>query len=211
MSLEDPFEPELTADLILRAYQAGIFPMSDSADDPDIFWVSPEQRGILPLDGFHVSKSLAKALRQTRFSVRFDSDFDKTIELCATKGTDRKSTWINQTIRTLYGELFVQGHCHTVEIWDEDEDEMVGGLYGLAIGSAFFGESMFHTKTNASKFALFHLVQRLTSNGYTLLDTQFLTPHLESLGGVEIPREEYEHRLAHALQRPASFGDNKNQ
>lgn len=203
VSSKNPFETELTADMILHAYQAGIFPMSESADDPDIFWVSPEDRGILPLNEFHISKSLAKTLRQTQFKARFDSDFEQTIQLCATKGTDRKSTWINQTIRTLYGELFDGGHCHTVEIWDQDE--MVGGLYGLAIGGAFFGESMFHTKPNASKIALFHLVERLNSAGFSLLDTQFLTPHLASLGGIEIPREHYEHMLAHALQRPANF------
>ncbi|MCC0023555.1 MAG: leucyl/phenylalanyl-tRNA--protein transferase [Hyphomicrobiaceae bacterium] len=204
MTTHNPFIPELNADLILRAYQAGIFPMADSADDPDIFWVSPEHRGIIPLDGLHVSKSLRKAIRTTAFETRVDSDFELTIENCATKGTERETTWINSTIRRLYGELFERGYCHTVEVWDGAE--MVGGLYGIAIGGAFFGESMFHTRTNASKIALVHLVDRLNAGNFRLLDTQFLTDHLESLGAIEIPRSEYELRLAKAMEVRGDFG-----
>jgi leucyl/phenylalanyl-tRNA--protein transferase len=160
-------------------------------------------RGILPLDGFRISASLRKTLRQHRYSVKVDTDFDAVIEGCATAGTDRESTWINATIRKLYGQLFKRGLAHTVEVWDGAE--LVGGLYGLALGAAFFGESMFHRKTDASKIALAHLVERLNAGGYMLLDTQFVTDHLRSLGGVEIPRETYEVRLAEALARNGDF------
>ncbi|MCB9993926.1 MAG: leucyl/phenylalanyl-tRNA--protein transferase [Hyphomicrobiaceae bacterium] len=194
---------ELSADLILRAYMAGIFPMADGADDPDLFWVSPERRGIIPLDGLHVSKSLRKAIRATPFEIVVDRDFDQTIANCATKGTERDTTWINATIRRLYGELFERGFCHTVEVWDGAE--MVGGLYGIALGGAFFGESMFHTRTNASKMALVHLVDRLNAGGFRLLDTQFLTDHLASLGAIEISRAEYELRLTNALEVRGDF------
>lgn len=193
----DPFAIEITPELIVRAYRAGIFPMAEDAADEDLFWVSPELRGILPLDGFHLSASLRKAIRKSAFEVRVDTDFPGIIEGCATVGDDRSTTWINRTIRGVYGELFRRGVAHTVEVWDGDE--LVGGLYGLAIGGAFFGESMFHRRTNASKMAMAHLVERLQAGGFVLLDTQFLTPHLESLGGVEIPREDYEERLADAL------------
>lgn len=203
MKQEDPFALELTSDLIVRAYKAGIFPMAEDAADEDLFWVSPDARGVLPLDKLKISRSLRKAVKQTPFIARVDTDFEATIEGCATSGTDRETTWINKTIRRLYGELFDRGICHTVEIWDGDD--LVGGLYGLAIGAAFFGESMFHRKTNASKFALIHLVARLKAGGYTLLDTQFLTDHLASMGGIEIPRETYEGALAHALMRQGNF------
>lgn len=193
----DPFDIEITPELIVRAYRAGIFPMAEDAADDDLFWVSPEMRGIIPLDGFHLSASLRKAIRKSGFAIRVDTDFPGIIEGCATEGTDRSTTWINDTIRSVYGELFRRGIAHTVEVWDGDE--LVGGLYGLAIGGAFFGESMFHRRTNASKMALAHLVQRLNAGGFVLLDTQFVTPHLASLGGIEIPREEYEERLAEAL------------
>lgn len=199
----DPFDIELTPDLILRAYRAGIFPMSESAEDPDIFWVSPQQRGVIPLDGFRISKSLRKRLRHHPYTIRVDYDFPATIEGCATSGTDRDSTWINATITDLYGALFEQGHCHTVEIYDGER--LVGGLYGLAIGGAFFGESMFHRVTDASKIALAHLVERLNAGGFTLLDTQFITPHLASLGAVEISREKYETLLNRALSVTADF------
>lgn len=200
----DPFDIELTPELILRAYRAGIFPMSESADDPDIFWVSPQMRGVLPLDGFHVTKSLAKRLKKKPFSVCVDRDFEAVIESCATTGSDRESTWINPTIRELYGELFAMGYCHTVEVYDGAE--LVGGLYGLAIGGAFFGESMFHRRTDASKIALAHLVDRLNVGGYALLDTQFITDHLASLGAIEIPRAIYEIRLSGALEIEGDFG-----
>jgi leucyl/phenylalanyl-tRNA--protein transferase len=199
----DPFALELTPDLIVRAYEAGVFPMAEDASSPDLFWVSPEQRGILPLDGFKISKSLRKTLRKHEFSVHVDTDFPAVIEGCATAGSDRGSTWINPTIRRLYGALFNRGQAHTVEVWDGEE--LVGGLYGLALGAAFFGESMFHRRTDASKIALAHLVERLNAGGFTLLDTQFVTDHLRSLGGVEIPREDYEGRLVDALARKGNF------
>jgi leucyl/phenylalanyl-tRNA--protein transferase len=203
MSKPNPFDIEITPELIIRAYRAGIFPMAEDAGDDDIFWVSPEMRGIIPLDGFHLSTSLRKAIRKSPFGVRVDTDFAGIIEGCATVGADRDSTWINQTIRSVYGELFRRGIAHTVEVWDGTE--LVGGLYGLAIGGAFFGESMFHRRTNASKMAMAHLVERLNAGGFKLLDTQFVTDHLASLGGIEIPRAEYEERLAEALRVDADW------
>jgi len=204
MSRPNPFDIEITPELIVRAYRAGIFPMSEDAADEDLFWVSPELRGIIPLDGFRLSTSLRKAIRKSEFVVRVDTDFAATIEACATVGADRDTTWINQTIRSVYGELFERGIAHTVEVWDGAD--LVGGLYGLAIGGAFFGESMFHRRTNASKMAMAHLVARLRAGGFVLLDTQFLTDHLESLGGIEIPREDYEERLAAALLVQGDWG-----
>ena len=199
----DPFHIELTPDLVVRAYRAGIFPMAEDASSSDVFWVSPEERGILPLDSFHVSRSLRKAMKASSFSIRVDTDFIRTIESCAQFGTDRETTWINPSIKKIYGQLFVRGLCHTVEVWDGDD--LVGGLYGLSLGGAFFGESMFHTKTNASKMALVHLAERLKAGGYSLLDTQFVTEHLATFGGIEIPREDYELRLADALQHEGDF------
>ena len=199
----DPFSIELTPELILRAYRAGIFPMAEDAGSQELFWVSPQKRGIIPLDGFHVSRSLRKQIRASPYDIRVDTDFAAVIEGCATAGTDRATTWINADIRRLYGELFARGAAHTVEVWDGDE--LVGGLYGLSIGAAFFGESMFHRRTGASKMALAHLVERLQAGGYRLLDTQFVTDHLRSLGGIEISREEYELRLADALGRSGDF------
>lgn len=203
MRKDDPFALELTPDLIVRAYQAGIFPMAEDADSADVFWVSPQKRGIIPLEGFHISRSLRKRLKNHPWSIRIDTDFAGVIEGCATSGSDRESTWINDTLRRLYGQLFDRGICHTVEIWEDDE--MVGGLYGLSLGAAFFGESMFHKRTDASKVALAHLVERLRAGGYVLLDTQFITEHLRSLGAVEIPREVYEMRLQKALGRKGDF------
>jgi leucyl/phenylalanyl-tRNA--protein transferase len=204
MSRANPFEIEITPELIVRAYRAGIFPMAEDAKDENLFWVSPEMRGIIPLDGFHLSASLRKAIRKSGFTVKVDTDFAAIIEGCATVGEDRDSTWINKTIRAVYGELFLRGVAHTVEVWDGPE--LVGGLYGLAIGGAFFGESMFHRRTNASKIAMAHLVERLRAGGFVLLDTQFITEHLASLGGVEILRAVYEERLAEALQVEADWG-----
>jgi leucyl/phenylalanyl-tRNA--protein transferase len=203
MAKPNPFDIEITPELIVRAYRAGIFPMAEDAGDKDVFWVSPEMRGIIPLDGFHLSSSLRKAIRKTPFQIRVDTDFAAVIEGCASVGRDRDSTWINQAIRDVYGELFRRGVAHTVEVWDGAE--LVGGLYGLAIGGAFFGESMFHRRTNASKMAMAHLVQRLRAGGFVLLDTQFVTDHLASLGGIEIPRALYEERLADALQIEADW------
>ena len=171
--------------------------MAEDAADEDLFWVSPEWRGIMPIKGFHASKSLRKAMRKSGWTIKVDTDWHGIIEGCATVGKDRSTTWINATIRAVYGQLFERGIAHTVEVWDGEA--LVGGLYGLAIGGAFFGESMFHRRTDASKMAMAHLVDRLDAGGFVLLDTQFVTPHLESLGGVEIPRAEYEERLGEAL------------
>jgi leucyl/phenylalanyl-tRNA--protein transferase len=200
----DPFSIELTPELILRAYQAGIFPMAEDAEAEDLFWVSPQRRGILPLDAFHVPNKLRKVLRNHPYRIRIDTDWDAVIEGCATAGTDRDTTWINPTIRRLYGQLFERGVCHTVEVWDGRR--LIGGLYGLSIGAAFFGESMFHRVTDASKIALAHLIDRLNAGGYRLLDTQFVTEHLMRFGGIEISREEYELRLGDALAHNADFG-----
>lgn len=200
----DPFAIDLTPELILRAYQAGIFPMAEDASCTDVFWVSPKRRGILPLDSrFHISRSLRKTLGSHGFQVRVDTDFAAVVEGCATAGTDRGSTWINATLRDLYGQLFARGFCHTVEVWDGDR--LVGGLYGLALGAVFFGESMFHRETDASKIALVHLVERLRAGGYVLCDTQFLTDHLKSFGGYEIAREVYDEQLADGLARTADY------
>lgn len=199
----DPFSVEITPELVVRAYRAGIFPMAEDADDDDLFWVSPELRGIMPLDGFHASRSLRKAMRKSGWTIRVDTDWDGIIEGCASVGQDRHTTWINKTIRSVYGALFRRGIAHSVEVWDGEA--LIGGLYGLAIGAAFFGESMFHRRTDASKMAMAHLVERLNEGGFQLLDTQFLTDHLASLGGIEITRAEYEDRLARALTMDADW------
>ena len=200
----DPFALELTPELILRAYQAGIFPMAEDAESEDLFWVSPEMRGVIPLETAHISRSLRKTLRSHPYAVRIDTDFAAVIEGCATAGTERDTTWINPAIRKLYGALFERGYAHTVEVWDGPD--LVGGLYGLSIGAAFFGESMFHRKTDCSKIAMAHLIERLRAGNYRLLDTQFVTDHLKTFGGIEIPREDYELRLADALSHTADYG-----
>lgn len=193
----------IPADLLLRAYATGVFPMAESADDPEVFWVRPEMRGIIPLDAFHVPKSLAKTVRQNRFEIRFDSDFIGVIDGCAEAREGRLSTWINQPIREAYGELFARGYCHTVEAWREGR--LVGGLYGVTLGRAFFGESMFSRETDASKICLVHLVARLKERGFALLDTQFTTEHLIRFGAVDVPRGRYEKLLEEALQGTAAF------
>jgi leucyl/phenylalanyl-tRNA--protein transferase len=182
-------DQRITPELLLRAYSIGLFPMSDAADDPEIFWVEPEMRGILPLDAFHISKSLAKAVRRKPFDIRFDTAFDAVVEKCAEEAEDRPSTWINDTIKELYGALHRIGHAHSVEAWEGDA--LVGGLYGVSLGSAFFGESMFSRRTNASKICLVHLVERLKMRGFTLLDTQFTTEHLKTFGAIDVPKQEY--------------------
>ena len=199
----DPFAVELTPELILRAYQAGIFPMAEDADADDLFWVSPQLRGIIPLDAVHISKSLRKTLKTHPYSVRVDTDFAGVIHGCASYGTERDSTWINAAIRRLYGQLYERGYVHTVEVWDGLD--LVGGLYGVSIGAVFFGESMFHRKTDCSKIAMAHLLQRLQAGHYRLLDTQFVTDHLRTFGGIEVPREDYELRLADALSHDADW------
>lgn len=199
----DPFAVELTPELIVRAYQAGIFPMAEDAGSDDLFWVSPQQRGIVPLDRFHISRSLRRTMRASPWSVRVDTDFDAVIDGCAEAAPGRETTWINTEIRRLYGALFKRGMVHTVEVWDGDA--LVGGLYGVSLGAAFFGESMFHRATDASKIAMASLLLRLSAGGYRLLDTQFITDHLRTFGAVEIPREDYELRLAEALRHGADF------
>ncbi|MDM9619659.1 leucyl/phenylalanyl-tRNA--protein transferase [Rhizobium sp. S96] len=189
--------PGITPEILLRAYSIGLFPMAESADDPEIFWVEPDLRGVLPLDEFHVSKSLAKTVRQKPFDIRFNHDFDAVIAACAAETTDRPSTWINDTIKRLYSTLHQMGHAHSVEAWDGDE--LVGGLYGVSLGSAFFGESMFSRRTNASKICLVHLVNRLREKGFTLLDTQFTTEHLKTFGAIDVPKDEYAHMLSAAM------------
>lgn len=196
--------PEITPQLLLRAYSIGMFPMSESADDPNIFWVDPEERGIFPLDGLTISRSLAKRLRSDRFTVRIDHDFDAVIDCCAQTGKGRHDTWINGRIRELYRALFTMGFVHTVEAYAPD-GSLAGGLYGVQLGGAFFGESMFHRQTDASKVALVHLVARLRHAGFQLLDTQFTTPHLESLGAVEISRDDYHALLDQAIGEPCDF------
>ncbi|WP_371929621.1 leucyl/phenylalanyl-tRNA--protein transferase [Phyllobacterium sp. 21LDTY02-6] len=189
--------------LLLRAYATGVFPMAEEADNPEIFWVRPEKRGIIPLEAFHVSHSLRKTVRRGLFDIRYDTDFQGVIDGCASGNGDRARTWINQPIREAYGQLFELGYCHTVEAWRDGR--LVGGLYGIALGSAFFGESMFSRERDASKVCLVHLVGRLIEKDFTLLDTQFTTDHLERFGAVEVPRRQYQKMLETALAQPANF------
>jgi leucyl/phenylalanyl-tRNA---protein transferase len=194
---------EITPDILLRAYSIGLFPMAESAEDQSLFWVDPEARGIFPLDHMIVSKKLARTIRSDRFEIRVDHDFAAVIDGCAQSSIGREKTWINERIRTLYGRLFELGHVHTVESWQDGE--LVGGLYGVALGAAFFGESMFHRRTDASKVALIHLAARLFAGGFRLLDTQFVTPHLESLGALEVSKETYRIMLANAVAHKGDF------
>ncbi|WP_438749002.1 leucyl/phenylalanyl-tRNA--protein transferase [Pararhizobium sp. O133] len=193
-------QPDITPDLLLRAYSIGLFPMADSADDPEIFWVEPELRGIIPLDDFHVSKSLAKTIRRAPFDIRYDTAFEAVMEGCAAPAPDRPTTWINNRIRSLYTALHGMGHAHSVEAWDGGE--LVGGLYGVSLGAAFFGESMFSRRTDASKICLVHLVDRLRRHGFKLLDTQFTTEHLKSFGAIDVPKARYAKMLERAIASP---------
>ena len=195
---------DITPEVLLKAYSCGIFPMAESAEDPALYWIEPERRGIIPLDRFHVPDRLARTVRSDRFIVVVDRDFDAVIDSCAQPAAGRARTWINARIRNLYRKLYERGDCHTVEVYDGDE--LVGGLYGVSLGRAFFGESMFHRARDASKVALVHLFARLRSGGFRLLDAQFNTEHLASLGAVEISREAFRLRLADALQVEANFG-----
>lgn len=198
--MSEPLEPlQITPTLLLRAYAAGVFPMAQSADAADIFWVDPKRRGILPLDGLHVPRSLAKRMRRPDHDVRVDQDFEGVLEGCAS----REETWINPEIRELYGTLHRLGYAHSVEVWVDGA--LAGGLYGVQLGSAFFGESMFSYRPDASKIALVWLVARLRAGGFTLLDTQFVTDHLRKLGAVEIARARYHAMLEQALKTPADF------
>ncbi len=189
----------LTPEILLRAYAAGVFPMAEHREDPDIFWVDPRRRGIMPLNGFHISRSLARRMRRGGFSIAINRDFAGVIDGCAA----REETWISHTIRDLYLELHRLGHAHSLEVWQEGE--LTGGVYGVTLGAAFFGESMFSRRTDASKIALAFLVDRLRQGGFQLFDTQFLTPHLASLGGIEISRAAYRLRLERALAQSADF------
>lgn len=189
----------ITPELLLRAYAAGVFPMAESAESDAIHWVDPRKRGILPLDGFHISRSLAKDIRRGGFEICADRDFAGVVAGCA----DRETTWINADIFALYLDLHRMGHAHSLEMWENGA--LVGGTYGVVLGAAFFAESMFSRRRSASKIVLAHLVARLRDGGFTLCDTQFLTPHLASLGGIEISRAEYHARLAEALEREGRF------
>lgn len=200
MTSRDSALSEITPEVLLRAYACGIFPMAESADDPTLFWVEPEIRGVIPLDGFHISSRLARTVRSDVFTIKVNSAFKAVIAGCAAPQEGREDTWINKRIYDLYCGLHVLGHCHSVEAWHGDE--LVGGLYGVSLGRAFFGESMFYRARDASKVALVHLVARLIAGGFDLLDTQYVTTHLKSFGALEIPRRRYTALLDKALVGP---------
>ena len=195
---------EITPEVLLKAYACGIFPMAESATDPGLYWIEPEQRGVLPLKDFVVSDRLARTVRSDKYEIRIDTAFDDVIDACAEPAPGRQKTWINARIRRLYRELHQIGRCHSVEAWRDDR--LVGGLYGVRLGGAFFGESMFHRERDASKVALVHLVARMRRAGFQLLDTQFVTDHLRRFGAVETPRRDY-HRLLEAalIEKPDFF------
>lgn len=190
---------EITPEILLRGYAAGIFPMAEGRDDPSIHWVDPRRRGILPLDGFHISRSLRQCILTCGWDIRINTAFSAVLDGCA----DRDETWINANIRALYMALHMSGFAHSLEVWDTDT--LIGGVYGVTLGRAFFGESMFSRRTDASKVALAWCVHRLHAGGFTLFDTQFLTPHLKTLGGIEISRAEYHRRLSDAIKGSANF------
>jgi len=195
---------EITPEVLLKAYACGIFPMADSADDPALYWIEPEMRGIIPLDRFHMPSRLVRTVRSDRFTVTLNRDFDGVLDGCAEPQPDRPRTWINARIRGLYRKLYDRRHCHSLEVYDGDA--LVGGLYGVTLGRAFFGESMFHRARDASKVALVHLVARLIAGGFELLDTQYVTEHLRSFGAVEISRRRYRALLDKAIAgEPADF------
>ncbi|MDR6759003.1 leucyl/phenylalanyl-tRNA--protein transferase [Mycoplana sp. BE70] len=185
---------------MLRAYSIGLFPMADSADDPELFWVEPDIRGVIPLDRFHISHSLAKKIRKAPYEIRIDTAFEAVMACCAEAAPDRPSTWINSKIRSLYATLHQMGHAHSVEAWEDGQ--LVGGLYGVSLGAAFFGESMFSRRSDASKICLVYLVDRLKQRGFRLLDTQFTTEHLKTFGAIDVPKADYEGMLAKALASP---------
>ncbi|WP_439578646.1 leucyl/phenylalanyl-tRNA--protein transferase [Elioraea sp.] len=194
---------EITPDLVLRAYRAGLFPMAERRDGERLYWLDPELRGVQPLDGFHLPRRLARTVLSGVFEVRCDTAFIEVMQGCAAPTADRPETWINPEIERLFSALHVMGHAHSVECWRDGQ--LVGGLYGVALGGAFFGESMFSTVRDASKVALVHLVARLRLGGFRLLDTQFVTEHLARFGAIEVPRSEYRRRLLVALEAPAQF------
>lgn len=195
--------PRVTPEQLLRAYQAGVFPMAERRDDPSLFWVSPEFRGILPLQGFHLPRRLARTIRSDKFTVKIDTAFGDVMRACAAPAKDRKESWINDEILSLYASLYEMGRAHSVESWHEGL--LIGGLYGVSIGGAFFGESMFSIERDASKVALAHLVARLIAGQFSLLDTQFITDHLAQFGAVQIQRLEYLSLLADAIEKDAEF------
>ncbi|HEY0330568.1 MAG TPA: leucyl/phenylalanyl-tRNA--protein transferase [Rhodopseudomonas sp.] len=203
MTGRDSASSDITPEVLLRAYACGIFPMAESIDDPTLFWVEPERRGIIPLDGFRVASRLARTVRSDVFAVSVDRAFNDVIDGCAAPQPGREDTWINRRIRELYIGLYQLGHCHSVEVWQHGE--LVGGLYGVNLGRAFFGESMFHRARDASKVALVHLVARLIEGGFVLLDTQFVTEHLRSFGATEVPRRRYRAMLDVAVTGAADF------
>ena len=194
---------EVSADVLLKAYACGIFPMAESAEDPRLYWIDPQHRGMLPLDGIRVPRRLARTIRQQPYEITVDLDFEGVIDGCAGSRPGRRSTWINERIRTLYRELFERGYCHTVEA--RIDGQLVGGLYGVALNGAFFGESMFSTATDASKIPLVYLCARLIEGGFTLLDTQFITDHLAQFGTIEIERSTFHDELARAMEVPGDF------
>ncbi|MEM1378841.1 MAG: leucyl/phenylalanyl-tRNA--protein transferase [Pseudomonadota bacterium] len=196
----------VTPQVLLKAYSIGLFPMAESADDPTVFWVEPEVRGIIPLDEFHVPRSLAKTLKRAPYEITVNYAFKRVIDACAEPAPGREETWINPLIRRLCKQLHAMGHAHSVEAWDKN-GELVGGLYGISLGRAFFGESMFSRQSDASKVCLVHLVERLKERGFILLDTQFTTDHLERFGAIGVPREEYDNLLQEALIGDAVFDD----
>jgi leucyl/phenylalanyl-tRNA--protein transferase len=194
---------EITPEVLLKAYACGIFPMAESAEDPSLHWIEPDLRGIIPLDRFYVSSRLARTVRSEQFKITVNRDFDGVIDGCAEPQAGRQRTWINERIRTLYRKLHERRHCHSLEVYLDGE--LVGGLYGVALGRAFFGESMFHRSRDASKVALVHLVARLRAGGFTLLDTQFVTDHLKTFGAIEVPRRQYHKLLEAALSGEGDF------
>ncbi len=189
----------LSPELLLHGYSIGIFPMAEHRDDPDLFWVDPKFRGVFPLDGFHISRSLARRIRRCGFSISINQDFEGVVDGCA----DRADTWINAELRDLYRQVYNAGQAHSLEVWEDDQ--LVGGVFGVVLGAAFFGESMFSRRTDASKIALAYLVDRLRQTGFQLFDTQFLTAHLASLGAIEIPRSDYRKALEEAIGDSADF------
>ena len=203
MASRDEIALEITPEVLLKAYACGIFPMAEAADDPALYWIEPERRGILPLTHMHIPSRLQRTIRQGTFEVRVDSEFDAVIAGCAAARPDRQTTWINDKIRSLCKSLFAMGFCHTVETWCEGH--MVGGLYGVALGGAFFGESMFSTERDASKVALTYLAARLIHGGFRLLDCQFVTEHLRQFGTIEINRAEFHAELEAALATTGNF------
>jgi leucyl/phenylalanyl-tRNA---protein transferase len=194
---------EITPEVLLKAYACGIFPMAESADDPALYWIEPERRGVMPLESFRVPARLARTVRNTPLTVVCDRDFAGVIDGCAEPRPGRGRTWINGRIRRLYGALFARGHCHTIEVYDGEA--LVGGLYGVSLGAAFFGESMFHRARDASKIALVHLIARLRAGGFRLLDAQFVTDHLKTFGATELSRRQYHKLLEAALAADADF------